>query len=63
MYKYKSWREFTFMLNEKRMNELIIRNQQVSEQNQEIKDSINYAQRIQKAVFPTEETISELLPE
>lgn len=63
MYKYKSWREFTFMLNEKRMNELIFRNQQVSEQNQEIKDSINYALRIQKAVFPTEETISELLPE
>ncbi|HEC42265.1 MAG TPA: hypothetical protein ENI20_05490 [Bacteroides sp.] len=61
--KYKSWVEFTFLLNEQRMNELIERNKQVSEKSKEISDSINYAQRIQNAVLPTQETISNLLPE
>ncbi len=59
---YKSWVEFTFKLNEQRMNELVERNKQVSERSQEIKDSINYAKRIQSAALPTQETISDLLP-
>lgn len=63
MKKYKSWLEFTFKLNEKRMNELVVKNKQVSEKNKEINDSINYAQRIQRAVLPTQETISSLLPD
>jgi hypothetical protein len=61
--KYKSWVEFTFLLNEQRMNEFIERNKQVSEKSKEISDSINYAQRIQNAVLPAQETISNLLPE
>lgn len=63
MKKYPSWLEFTFMLNELRMSELVTKNKQVSEKNQEINDSISYAQRIQNAVLPANETISSLLPE
>jgi len=62
MKKYKSWLEFTFKLNEIRMNELVARNKEVSEKNKEINDSINYAQRIQNAVLPSQESISSLLP-
>lgn len=62
MKKYKSWLEFTFHLNEIRMNELVERNKEVSEKNKEINDSIRYAQRIQKAVLPSQESISRLLP-
>jgi len=63
MNKYDSWLQFTFKLNEARMNELVIRNKEVSEKSKEISDSINYAQRIQSAVLPAQETISRLLPE
>ena len=61
--KYKSWVKFTYQLNEKRMQELIKRNREVSEKNQEIRDSISYAKRIQNAVLPARQTVSELLPE
>jgi serine phosphatase RsbU (regulator of sigma subunit) len=62
MKKYKTWLNFTFKLNEKRMNELVLKNKQVSEKSKEISDSITYAQRIQEAVLPSMETISSLLP-
>lgn len=62
MIKYTSWLQFTFTLNEKRMDELVARNKQVSEKSKEISDSINYAERIQRAVLPDQETISSLLP-
>ncbi len=62
MRKYPSWLEFTFKLNEARMDELVVNNKLVSEKSKEINDSINYAERIQRAVLPTQETISSLLP-
>jgi serine phosphatase RsbU (regulator of sigma subunit) len=63
MEKYQKWREFTFMLNEQRMQELIFKNNEISIKNKEIHDSIVYAKRIQQAVLPNEDTISDLLPE
>jgi len=63
MEKYQKWREFTFMLNELRMQELIFKNNEVSIKNKEIRDSIVYAERIQQAVLPDENIIAELLPE
>lgn len=60
--KYKSWVEFTFILNEQRMQELVERNKEVSEKSKEIRDSISYAKRIQNAALPAQETISDLLP-
>ena len=38
-------------------------NQQISEQKQQITDSIAYAQRIQSAILPSQEVMEELLPD
>ncbi len=39
------------------------KNQQISEQNKDITDSINYAQKIQQALLPSKEYIHSLFPE
>ena len=38
------------------------KNKQISEQNKDITDSINYAQKIQQALLPSDETIKNLFP-
>jgi serine phosphatase RsbU (regulator of sigma subunit) len=70
MDKYKCWRTFVLGLYSNRMNDLIYQHDQVSKQKdeiylqkKEITDSINYAQRIQKAVLPSDDLINSLLPE
>ena len=59
--EYKTWRQFVLNLYSERLSELLIQHNAVSEQNvaiegqnKKITDSINYAKRIQQAVFPTE---------
>jgi len=68
--KYTSWRKFVINLYSKRLNELVKKHNTVSEQNvkiegqhKKIKDSINYAKRIQDAVFPTLHFIDEATSE
>ena len=39
------------------------KNQRISEQNKDITDSINYAQRIQQALLPSPETLHSLVPD
>lgn len=70
MAKYKSWRTFVSELNALRLTELIEKHDLVSKQKdeiflqkKEITDSINYAQRIQKAALPPHEFIQSLLPD
>ncbi len=60
--EYKSWRRFVVNLYGKRLKELLSKHNAVSEQkvaieerNEKITASINYAKRIQQAVFPSEE--------
>ncbi len=64
--EYPKWRNFVMGLYTKRLNELVKQHNTVSEQkvaiedqNQKMTDSINYAKRIQEAVFPAEHFITD----
>lgn len=50
---------------ERRKNNLLLerKNKQISEQNKDITDSINYAQKIQQALLPSAEAIQNLFPQ
>jgi serine phosphatase RsbU (regulator of sigma subunit) len=50
--------------NNRKKNLLLeIKNQEIAQQNKEIKDSINYAKRIQKATLPPEHLIKSIFPD
>jgi len=68
--KYESWRKFVIGLYNNRLQELISENIEVVKQrdeidykNNQIMESIRYAQRIQAAVLPPEDLIKRLIPE
>jgi len=48
---------------EERTEELVIKNLELTEKNKGITDSIQYAKRIQEAVFPSEKAIKKYLPD
>jgi serine phosphatase RsbU (regulator of sigma subunit) len=49
--------------NRKKNHLLEIKNLEIAQQNKEIKDSINYAKRIQKAILPPENLVKSVFPE
>ncbi len=68
--KYSSWRQYIFDLYGKRLDELLNQHEivteqkdQISKRNEKINNSIKYARRIQNAVMPSEEYMTEILPE
>ena len=68
--KYSSWRNYIFDLYGKRLEELLRQHELVTEQkdiitvkNEKINNSIKYARRIQNAVMPTPEYLTEILPD
>lgn len=65
--KYPSWRQFVIELYNRRIEELITQHQQVTAQkddisfkNEQILESIRYARRIQQAVLPQKDEITQL---
>jgi len=68
--KYSSWRNYIFDLYGKRLDELLIQHEIVTEQKDQIQDrndrinnSIKYARRIQNAVMPSDKYMKDILPE
>jgi serine phosphatase RsbU (regulator of sigma subunit) len=68
--KYPSWRKYIMKLYQMRLRELINQNEvavfqkdRIQEQNKKITDSIQYAKRIQRAVFPSDELLNEICTE
>lgn len=50
--------------NNRKKNQLLeLKNLEIAQQNKEIKDSINYAKRIQKAILPSDQSIRTTFPE
>ena len=67
--KYPSWRKYVFDLYGKRLVELMRQHEQIKEQNSliskkndSINSSIRYARRIQKAILPSNEHLTKILP-